>query len=100
MNSRSNRRAKRMPRKRDDEWAVLALMPAKLTERMKAKDLSTRDMARLCGHASHTHIYRLTTGATKTTSIDTANVMEAVLDLRGILFARMSTKTADMAGAA
>lgn len=84
-----------MPRKPDDEWAVLAVPPGKLGKRIDDKGYSLRTLADLCGHASHSHIYRLTRGDVKTTSVRTADVMEAVLDARGLLFARMSAKSSN-----
>lgn len=86
-----------MPRKPEDEWAVLAVPPAKLAKRVEDKNLSVRGLADLCGHASHSHLYRLMKGDVKTTSTRTADVVEAVLDARGLLFARMSARSTDRA---
>lgn len=88
-----------MPRKPEDEWAVLAVPPGKLAKRVDDKGYSVRGLADLCGHASHSHIYRLMRGDVKTTSIRTAEILEAVLDARGLLFARMSAKSSNPAAA-
>jgi hypothetical protein len=86
-----------MTRKPGDDYAVLAVSPTKLEERILAKYPSVRAFAGLVGHSSHTHIWRITKGQTRTTSSRTADVMEALLDAQGFLFARMSARSGDRA---
>lgn len=89
-----------MPRKPEDEWAVLAVPKPKLKKRAKDKQASVRALADLCGHRSHSHIWRLMNDPeVKTTSAHTADVLEAVLDARGLLFARMSAKSGNRVAA-
>lgn len=88
-----------MARKPEDEWAVLAVPASKLSRRLLDKQISVRQAADLCGHASHSHIWRLTKGQVKTTSVHTADVLEAITDSRDLLFARMSAKTSNRVAA-
>ena len=83
------RRRRRVRRKPEDTYAVLAPAPAELDKRVRRRG-SYRDAADFCGHSSHTHIYRLCKGETKTTSVRTADLLEAYCDASGLLFARMS----------
>lgn len=92
MSSTRRKGARSMPRKQGDDYAVLAVSPAKLEARILDKYPSVRHFAGLVGHSSHTHIWRLTKGQIKTTSTRTADVMEALLDCKGFLFAHMSAK--------
>ena len=91
MTTRCTGRSK-VSRKPDDTYAVLAIQPAALKKRIREKNLSIRGLADLAGHASHSHLYRLTTGEIKTTSVRTADVVEAILDARGLLFGRVTAK--------
>lgn len=91
----NTRRRRSVSRRVDDMYAVLAVTPAQLNERIIKKYGSVRSFSRLCGHASHSHIYRMTRGEVRTTSPRTADVMEALLDLQGMLFARMVVKSND-----
>lgn len=91
------RRRPAVSRRVDDQYAILAITPAQLNERIIKKYGSVRAFSRLCGHASHSHIYRMTIGTVRTTSPRTADVMEALLDLQGMLFARMVVKSNDQA---
>jgi hypothetical protein len=75
-------------RKPNEEYAVLAVSAAQLCKRLKAKNIGIRELARLCGHESHTHIWKITKGHVKTTSPHTANVIEATIDAKGLIFAR------------
>jgi len=84
-----------VPRKADDSYAVLAVAPEKLEERILKQYGSVRHFAGLTGHASHTHIWRLTKGQVRTTSTRTADVMEGLLNAQGLLFARMAVKSSD-----
>lgn len=94
------RRRVAVTRKIHDEYAVLAVPPEKLEERILKKYGSFRAFAALTGHASHSHIWRITKGKVRTTSTRTADVMEALLDGQGLLFARMSVKSDDQKAAA
>jgi hypothetical protein len=82
-----------MSRKPEDEYAVLAVAPEKLEKRIRDRLGSVRKAADLCGHASHSHLWRLTKGEIRTTSPRTADVLEALLDAKGLLFARMSARS-------
>lgn len=97
--NRRTGRSKTVARKPQDEWAVLAVTPARLKKRVIEREISLRQLADLCGHASHSHLWRLMKGDVKTTSIHTADVLETVLDARGLLFARMSARTSNRAAA-
>lgn len=88
-----------MARKPQDEWAVLAVPPAKLAKRLADKGISLREAANACGHASHSHIWRLLKGEVKTTSVHTANMLEMITDSRGLLFARTSAKSGNRVAA-
>lgn len=88
-----------MARKPEDEWAVLAVPAAKLAKRLADKGISLRQAADLCGHASHSHIWRLMKGQVKTTSVHTADVLEAITDSRDLLFARTSAKSGNRVAA-
>lgn len=82
-----------MTRRPTDEYAVLAISPEKLEKRIRERLGSVRKAADLLGHASHSHLYRLTKGEIRTTSPRTADVLEALLDAKGLLFARMSARS-------
>ena len=82
-----------MARLKDGDYAKLKVKPAEIRRRMVQFDETVRGLAFLCGHASHTHISRLLTGEVDTTSPHTANVLEAALNARGLLFTRLSDKT-------
>lgn len=97
--NRHNGRSLKVPRKPEDEWAVLAVPAAKLDDRLDKKGISTRQAATLAGHASHSHIWRLRKGLVNTTSTHTADVLEAITDSRGLLFARMSARTSNRVAA-
>lgn len=94
----SNGRRK-VARKSDEEWAVLAVPAPKLAKRLADKGISVRQAADLCGHASHSHIWRLLKGQVKTTSVHTADVLEAITDSRDLLFARTSARTGNRVAA-
>lgn len=90
---------RRVTRKQSDDWAVLAVPPSKLEARMYEKGYTYRTLAPVVGHESHSHLYRLCKGVTKTTSTRTADTLEAVLDVRGLFFARMSARTGNRVAA-
>lgn len=97
--NRHNGRSHNVTRKHDDSWAVLAVPPAKLASRLAEKGYSIRAAAEACGHASHSHIWRLLKGDVKTTSVETARMLEAITDTRGLLFAVMSARTSNRVAA-
>lgn len=98
--NRHNGRSTKVPRKTEDEWAVLAVPGATLEKRLKLKEYSVRKAAAMCGHQSHSHIWRLMHDpAVTTTSIHTADMLEAITDSRGLLFARMSARTSNRVAA-
>lgn len=82
-----------MSRPPEGDYAVLAIPHEKLERRIKERLGSLRNAADLCGHASHSHLWRLCKGKIRTTSPRTADVLEALLDAKGLLFARMSARS-------
>lgn len=100
MNRRSRNTGRRqVARKPEEEWAVIAVPAVKLERRIREKGYSLRELADKCGHASHSHIYRLARGDVKTTSLRTADLLESLLDARGLFFARMSARSVDRTAA-
>ena len=98
--NRRSGRSKNVARKPSDEWAVLAVPAARLKKRIEDRGISLRQLADMCGHSSHSHLWRLLQGKeVKTTSVHTADVLETVLDARGLLFARMSARTSNRVAA-
>lgn len=89
-----------MARLKDGDYAKLKVKPADIRKRMAQFDETVRGLAALCGHASHSHIARLLSGEIDTTSPHTANVLEAALNARGLLFTRHQNMTSDRAEAA
>jgi hypothetical protein len=94
-----SRRSRKVPRKADDSYAVLAVAPEKLEERILKQYGSLRHFANLAGHSSHTYIWRIAKGEVRTTSTRTADVMEGLLNAQGLLFARMLVKSDDRSAA-
>jgi hypothetical protein len=93
------RRRRPVARIKDGDYAKLKVDPTEIRRRMIRFGESARGLAALCGHASHTHVLRLLDGEINTTSPHTANVLEAALDARGLLFTRITAKTSDRAAA-
>jgi hypothetical protein len=78
--------------RQDGEWARLVSAPI-LANRLAEKKISYRFAADHCGHKSHQHILRLAKGDTTTTTIYTAECLENLLDMKGLLFTRHSART-------
>lgn len=78
--------------RQDGEWAKLVSAPI-LAARLVEKKVSLRFAADHCGHKSHAHILRLSQGRATTTTIYTAECLENLLDMPGLLFTRHSART-------
>lgn len=90
-----------MGRKTTDEYAELGSHEV-LAARMREKGYGPRRLARYCGHRSHSYISRMARGdqSARTTSPQTARLIEEALDAKGLLFRVRQVKPLDRTSAA
>ena len=81
------------------QWARVISAPI-LAHALKEKNYSLRFAADHCGHIAHQHVMRLASGQTATTTTYTADRLEDLLGMQGLLFTRHSARPANSTKAA